>query len=68
MKIQQAKELYEMADEGEEKTQAKLAYKLELQKEVPSLDAMLAKVKANCSTNPSAGGQGASSLRLGGVD
>ena len=34
MKIQQAKDLYDLADEGEEKTDAKLALKRELQKEV----------------------------------
>jgi hypothetical protein len=56
MKIQQAKDLYDLADEGEEKTDAKLALKRELQKEVPSHEDMLAKVKANSTTNPSSAG------------
>jgi hypothetical protein len=64
MKIQQAKDLYDLADEGEEKTDAKLALKRELQKEVPSHEDMLAKVKANSTTNPSsAGGEDLRSVR-----
>ena len=62
MRIQQAKDLYELADEGQEKIDAKAALKLELQKEVPKHEDMLAKVKADANTNPSARSEGASTL------
>ena len=62
MRIQQAKDLYELADEGQEKIDAKAALKRELQKEVPKHEDMLAKVKADANTNPSARSEGASML------
>jgi hypothetical protein len=58
LRVAAARELYDLADEGQEKIDAKLALKRELQKAVPSHSDVLAKVKADRNTNPSAGSVG----------
>ena len=62
LRVAAARELYELADEGQEKIDAKAALKRELQKKVPKHEDMLAKVKADANTNPSARSEGASML------
>ena len=47
LNIQQKKELYEMADDPEEKAQARVAYSLALKLPVPKLEDTVAKVKSN---------------------